>query len=75
MTEIVRKRKETLIQDFNAQKVVIERMETELATARVTLSRLEGALLLCDELLRQPQAPAPPDQAAESKKNGESADA
>lgn len=68
MTEVIQERKKGLIADLNAQKVFIERMEAEMAAAQVTLNRMEGAILLCDELLKL-QTPAQ----GEPKKNWENA--
>ena len=58
------KRKAKLIQDINTQRVEIERIEAALEEARTLLSRLEGAVMLCDEVAAQQgkELQAPPQE-------------
>lgn len=46
-------RKRKLVQDINTQRVEIERITQALEDARMLLSRLEGAVLLCDEFIAE----------------------
>lgn len=46
-------RKTKLVQDINAQRTEIERIEAALTEAQTLLARLEGAALLCDEFAAQ----------------------
>lgn len=56
-----RERKKKLVQDISTQESVIKRIDAELVNAKALLSRLEGAVMLCDEFIAEEQAaPATP---------------
>lgn len=53
-------RKKRLVQDINTQRSEIARMEAAVRDAQVLLSRLEGAVLLCDEFIAEQEAEKQP---------------
>mgnify|MGYP003545913937 CR=1 FL=1 len=56
-----KERKKKLVQDISTQESVIKRIDAELANAKAMLSRLEGAVMLCDEFIAEGQVtPATP---------------
>ena len=55
-------KKKGLIQDLNAQKVKIDSIEDQLESEKVLLARLEGAIMLCDQLANEQVSPATPAQ-------------
>lgn len=62
----IQERKSNLIADHGKLKSIIEQIEERLKAEQVKLHHIEGAILLCDELLAEPKTAQPPDTITES---------
>jgi len=61
----IQDRKSNLLTDHSKQKAVIEQIEERLKTEQIKLHHIEGAILLCDELLAEPKPAIAPDTITE----------
>lgn len=62
----IQERKNNLVTDHSKQETIIKQIEERLKAEQVKLHHIEGAILLCDELLAEPKPVQSVDIIAES---------
>ena len=62
----IQERKINLLTDHSKQEAVIKQIEERLKVEQVKLHHIEGAILLCDELMAEPKPAVAPGSISES---------